>query len=292
MYGSFYGWYLKCQSDTQTLAVIPAVHRSGQKRSCSIQIITEHRAWNVEFPADMFCRRKREITIGENRFSEKGICLQVHTTELSAEGKLGFGSLFPLKYDIMGPFAAVPFLECRHSVWSMQHTVCGTVYINGQKYIFQNARGYWEGDCGRSFPKEYAWTQCSFENGALMLSVADIPIFGMHFTGIIGFVLWKGKEYRLATYLGARAACIENGMLRIVQGNMELEVRLLETAARPLKAPAMGNMTRTIHESASCRVYYRFLKGGQVIFAFETNRASFEYEYPDFSEKDFTKKQI
>lgn len=23
----FYGWYLKCQSDTQTLAVIPAVHR-------------------------------------------------------------------------------------------------------------------------------------------------------------------------------------------------------------------------------------------------------------------------
>lgn len=23
---SFYGWYMKCQSDTQTLAVIPAVH--------------------------------------------------------------------------------------------------------------------------------------------------------------------------------------------------------------------------------------------------------------------------
>ena len=39
MYDSFYGWYLKCQSDTQTLAMIPAVHQAGRKRTCSIQII-------------------------------------------------------------------------------------------------------------------------------------------------------------------------------------------------------------------------------------------------------------
>lgn len=26
--GWFYGWYFKCQSDTQTLAVIPAVHQT------------------------------------------------------------------------------------------------------------------------------------------------------------------------------------------------------------------------------------------------------------------------
>ena len=39
--GFFYGWYLKCQSDTQTLAVIPAVHRAGRKSTCSIQIITD-----------------------------------------------------------------------------------------------------------------------------------------------------------------------------------------------------------------------------------------------------------
>ena len=44
MYGSFYGWYLKCQSDTQTLAVIPAVHNARNKRTCSIQIIKIGRA--------------------------------------------------------------------------------------------------------------------------------------------------------------------------------------------------------------------------------------------------------
>lgn len=83
---------------------------------------------------------------------------------------------------------------------------------------FRNAWGYWEGDSGRSFPKEYIWTQCFFPGGALMLSVADIPIAGIRFTGIIGVVLWQGKEYRIATYLGARVVKIENKMVRVKQG--------------------------------------------------------------------------
>lgn len=51
-----------------------------------------------------------------------------------------------------------------------------------------------------------------------MLSVADIPIAGIRFTGIIGVVLWQGKDYRIATYLGARVVKIENKMVRVKQG--------------------------------------------------------------------------
>ena len=280
MHGSFYGWYLKCQSDTQTLAVIPAVHKSGGKYTCSIQVITDSDVWTAVFPAEGFRRTGKNISIGENRFGEEGIQLAVHTPELNIRGKLDFGSLSPLKYDIMGPFAIVPFMECRHSVWSMRHSVRGIVCINGQDYYFKNAWGYWEGDRGRSFPKKYIWTQCCFPDGSLMLSVADIPMAGIHFTGIIGVVLWQGKEYRVATYLGARAVQIQNKMVRIVQGNLELEARLLKTAEHPLKAPAKGDMVRTIHESAACRASYRFCKEGRTFFAFETDRASFEYEYP------------
>lgn len=68
-----------------------------------------------------------------------------------------------------------------------------------------------------------------------MLSVADIPMAGIHFTGIIGVVLWHGKEYRLATYLGAKVSQNQNGKIRIVQGNMELEVCLLEKVKCQLK---------------------------------------------------------
>lgn len=279
MQGFFYGWYLKCQSDTQTLAVIPAVHKTKGKRTCSIQIITDSDAYTVTFPAAAFHRWGTNIFINENRFNKKGIRLLVQTSELNAKGKLYFGPLSPLKYDIMGPFALVPFMECRHSVWSMRHLVRGTVYINGQKYSFQNACGYWEGDRGYSFPKEYIWTQCCFPGGSLMLSVADIPIAGIHFTGIIGVILWRGKEYRLATYLGARAVQLENKMVRIVQGNLEFEARLLSSSKHSLKAPANGDMVRTIHESASCQAFYRFQKRGRTCFAFETDRASFEYEW-------------
>ena len=279
MYNSFYGWYLKCQSDTQTLAVIPAVHNARNKRTCSIQVITDDDAWIVTFTADSFKRTRRNIYIGENWFGDKGIRLEIHTPQLSVRGHLHFGALFPLKYDIMGPFALVPFMECRHSVRSMRHSVKGTVCINGQNYSFQNAWGYWEGDQGRSFPKEYIWTQCSFSDGAIMLSVADIPMAGIHFTGIIGAILWRGKEYRIATYLGARVVRIQNKAVRVVQGSLELDVRLLEASERPLKAPTKGNMVRTIHESASCRAFYRFRKNGRTLFAFETDRASFEFEF-------------
>lgn len=275
----FYGWYFKCQSDKQTLAVIPAFHQTGRKKSCSIQIITEERSWTIDFPAEEFRRRGKTIAIGRNRFGERGIRLTVCAPGLKAKGKLEFDSLFPLKYDIMGPFSFVPFLECRHSIWSMKHTVQGTVCINGTAYTFDGAGGYWEGDRGRSFPREYIWTQCGFPGGALMLSVADIPLAGFHFRGVIGIVLLNGREYRLAAYLGAKAAEIRNGLVRVVQGSLELEAELLEKTGKPLKAPVKGEMVRTIHESAACRAKYRFRRNGRTILAFETDRASFEYEW-------------
>ena len=271
--------YLSFQSATKDLAVIPAIHNTGNKRTCSIQVITDNDAWTFMFPADVFKGTKRSIFIGENRFSDKGMHLAVQTPQATIRGKLDFGPLSPLKYDIMGPFALMPFMECRHRVWSMRHMVRGNVWINGQKYSFPNAWGYWEGDRGRSFPKAYMWTQCFFPDGTLMLSVADIPMAGIRFTGIIGVVLWRGKEYRIATYLGARVVKIQDKMVRVKQGRLELDVCLLETSGRPLKAPLKGDMVRTIHESASCRAFYRFRKGGRTLFAFETDRASFEFEY-------------
>lgn len=279
MKGKFYGWYMKCQSDSQTLAVIPAVHKSGKERTCSIQLITDHNAWNVTFPPEMFTKQGKKIWIGENQFNQNGLQLKIRMPGLTVNGNLNFGTLSPLRYDIMGPFAVIPFLECRHSVWSMRHAVNGTLCINDQLFCFQNAKGYWEGDEGRSFPKKYAWTQCFLSEGSLMLSVAEIPMAGVRFTGVIGVILWHGKEYRLATYLGAKVVQLQKGKIRIVQGDMKLEVCLLERVKCSLKAPVVGNMKRTIKEGAACRASYRFCKNGSPVFCFETDKASFEYEY-------------
>ena len=169
----FCGWYFRCQSDKQTLAIIPSVHKTKDSAFCTIQVITDTHAFHVQFPFDDLGEDDDQIRISNNRFGKSGFSLDIHTPEFHVAGSVHFGAFTPIKYDIMGPFQYIPFMQCRHSVYSMHHRVDGEIQVNGVPYVFENAVGYVEGDRGCSFPKEYAWTQCSFPDGALMLSVAD-----------------------------------------------------------------------------------------------------------------------
>ena len=112
-----------------------------------------------------------------------------------------------------------------------------------------------------------------------MLSVADIPILKFHFTGIIGFVFIDGKEYRIATYLGAKVKKMDRNTVTVRQGKYEFTASLLEKNALPLLAPVNGNMCRTIHESASCKAYYRFSCENSVLREFVSDQAGFEFEF-------------
>ncbi len=277
----FCGWYFRCQSERHTLALIPSIHQTETERYGVLQLITPTQAFSVTFPGSCFQKDGSTIRIGRNQFSPKGIRLSLHTPELRATGAIRFGAFTPLRYDIMGPFRYVPNLECRHSVFSMRHRVDGILIVNSTPFVFQDGVGYMEGDRGCSFPKHYAWTQCSFPEGALMLSAADIPLGGFCFTGIIGVVLLHGKEYRLATYLGARAEKTQGGEIIIRQRSLCLTVRRLDQPGQPLQAPAHGAMARTIHEHPSCKVYYQFRRGNVVtLLERELPNAAMEYEYP------------
>ena len=281
MQNGFSGWYFKCQSDKQTLAAIPAIHKNKNEESCSIQLITESGSWNAVFPASAYSKSRFLIDIDGNKFGRQGIDLNIHTPELTATGTVAFDGITPISYDIMGPFSLVPFMECRHSVVSMRHRVTGEIEINGTPYVFDNAAGYWEGDRGRSFPKEYAWTQCILPNGSLMLSVADIPVGRRSFTGVICVILIDGKEYRLATYLGAKPVRMQGGEIVVRQGDMLFRAKKLESTSQLLRAPQAGTMARIIRENASCRAYYELRYNGHTILALEAPNASFEYEYPN-----------
>lgn len=212
-------------------------------------------------------------------FSDKGIKLDIKTDKLTACGTLKFDNLSPIRYDIMGPFRYVPFMQCRHSVFSMKHKINGQISVNGQQYRFRNGIGYIEGDRGYSFPERYIWTQCCFSGGSLMLSVADIPLLGFHFNGIIGIVLLNGEEHRIATYLGASVRKIGNNTVTVKQGKYSLTAKLIRKNSYPLYAPDNGRMSRTIHESASCKAYYRFSCNCETLCEFMSDTASFEYEF-------------
>ena len=142
----FYGWYFRCQGEEGSIAVIPAVHISAKKRSCSIQVITESGSWNRVFPVQQFRinRDKGIMQIGENLFSRKGIRLNLETEELKISGILRFGQFAEPKYDIMGPFRYIPGMECRHAVYSMRHSVTGELRVNGELLRFQNGKAIWK----------------------------------------------------------------------------------------------------------------------------------------------------
>lgn len=276
----FCGWYIKCQNGPQTVAFIVAYHIVNHVKSCSLQVITDDGAWNVNYPFAEFRMDENGVTMGPNRFTRQGCHVEVDTEDLKLAGDLAFGEFSPIAYDIMGPFKFVPFMQCRHSVFSMKHRVDGRLTLNGVDYVFDNGLCYIEGDRGYSFPKDYVWTQCCFPEGSVMLSVADIPFCGIHFTGVISAIHFAGEEYRIATYLGARAVKIRDGEAVIRQGNKTLTVKRLEDKGKPLAAPVGGDMKRTIRESAACRSYYRLEVKGETVFEFTSPAAAFEYEYP------------
>lgn len=196
MNNRFCGWYFRCQSKTDTVAFIPAIHTTYGERSGSLQIISDTESRLVPFSREdvRVSSKYPHAVLGKNVFREDGIRLDLNTQELAAKGELRFGPLTPIRYNIMGPFRYVPCMECRHNVVSMRHTVSGSLQINGRDYCFQNDEGYIEGDCGRSFPRHYVWTQSFFEEGSLILSAAEIPLWPFCFTGIIGIIYLGGKE--------------------------------------------------------------------------------------------------
>lgn len=279
----FEGWYLKYQGKKDTIAFIPAFHEDKYgKRFATLQVITGDGAWFLWYPAEEFQAdtRKFRVRVGDSVFSEHGALLDIAKKSLRIQGELHHSPWAAPKWDIMGPFRYVPFMQCNHGVLSMTHRVTGKIRLNGCDLFLDDGCGYVEKDWGRSFPGGYFWTQCNWfqeRDISVMLSVADIPVGPVSFTGCIAFVYCRGEVYRMATYLGARVISLNPKEVIISQGRMVLRVELLEEGGYGLKAPVSGAMSRVIREHPQCRVRYGFWANGRNILQEESDRASYEW---------------
>lgn len=285
MPNSFEGWYFKQQSGGNMIAVIPAIHTDRVNNgSGSIQIIMPERSHYIELPGEVFSVNRHQLTIqvGDSVFSLKGMDLNIQSDGISIKGQLHYDNHISLRGDIMGPYQYVPFMECRHSVFSVTHTVSGSLAVNGESLDFSGGVGYIEGDRGRSFPKRYVWTQCNWDEAgpcSLMLSAAEVEPLGKKFTGIIGFVYYKGKEIRLATYNGAKIVRIGDGCISVSQGDYLLTAQRIDGSGHTLRAPSSGEMIRLVKENLACRSRYIFSVKNKVVFDVTSEQGSFEYEF-------------
>jgi hypothetical protein len=272
--GQFEGWYYKHQAGGRSLALIPGRADGG----AFVQVVTDQRAWNISYPLSEYHLKNDILRAGGSTFSQDGISLDIHHPELTLTGSIQYTDLTPLRSDIMGPFRFFP-MECRHGIVSMNHDLSGAVTLNGETLDFTNGVGYIESDSGRSFPDQYTWLHCNdFEQDcSIMASVAQIPFYGLRFWGCICVVWLNGREYRLATYNGAKILCCDPGIIGLKQGRYRLTVTVESKGGHELAAPRSGVMSRMIRENLSCSAQFRFTEGDRVLFEERSDHVSYEW---------------
>lgn len=269
----FEGWYFKHQCDAGTLALIPGFADGA----AFIQLITDETS--LFFPYELpQCSRGQTVKIGNSAFSRNGMLLDIQQNGCSVTGAVAYTAQTPPSSDIMGIFRFFP-MQCRHGVISLHHSLHGRITLNGKDLCLDGGTGYIEKDSGTSFPKSYAWIQSNDfpEKCCVMAAVADIPFLGFHFGGIICAIWYRGREYRLATYAGARVLACTRSEIILEQGNYRLEARVQNAIGHALSAPRMGKMSRIIKESPSCEARFTFRIGDDILFDLPSGRTSFEF---------------
>lgn len=265
----FEGWYFKHQRGGQMLAFIPGVAESG----AFIQLLSQEGA--RQFAVSHFTVKNGIIRADQCRFSKRGCRIELP----GIRGEIAYGPFTPLSSDIMGPFRFFP-MECRHGVLSMAHSLRGGVTVDGRPYRFDGGLGYLEKDSGASFPRSYLWMQCNDfpQPCSIMISIAHIPFCGTAFRGCICAILYRGKEYRLATYRGVRIRSFSPEHICLSQGSLLLELEISPShAGHPLRAPQRGKMSHTIRESCNAQLRARLAKNGKTVFDLQSGHAAYEY---------------
>lgn len=264
----FEGWYFKQVSDKYAFSVIPGVFRGANERDdiAFVQVVfgEPSKSYYFRYPYNEFKYDKQnfEVWIGNNFFSMDKVILDIDQNDIRIKAELCFSRHIPLKQSIFSPsvmgfFSYFPRMQCNHGVLSLSHTVNGSLRFGDKDMHFNDAIGYIEKDWGEAFPKNWIWMQCSDKNSCLMCSIANVPFAFFNFTGLICVLLINDKQYRFATYNGAKVISVKKHgnkvMVEIKRNRYSLKISAYNKEFSKLKAPTKTGMDRDIDESISAK---------------------------------------
>jgi tocopherol cyclase len=309
----FEGWYFKVVDNTEgyALAFIPGISMSKTGEAHAfIQVLDGKKLRTAyhRFDIDDFKPDDTHFSLqlADNQFSTNSIKLNLP----DIQGELFFKNTTPwIKMlgapGIMGWYSFVPFMECYHGIVSLDHSIEGSLTIEGKTVDFTNGRGYIEKDWGISFPRGWFWMQSNHffeqkndknveniqnavdegnpDNGgkgvSLIASVAHIPFLGSYFIGYIVGFWFKNKLYRFATYTGAKMKARLDGNhieLKFKDGQYLLEIEATKAGTGNLVAPLQGEMTGKVSESLQAVLHVRFFHKDTLIFEGQGRNAGLE----------------
>lgn len=284
----FEGWYFKVvdAAGDNRFAFIPGIFWSGRSHAF-VQALdgVAGTAHFHEHPVEAFwaAEDRFEVHVGASRFTHNEMTLLIERPEQQVVGTLRFGGLVPWPVTlaapgIMGWYAWVPFMECYHGVISLDHTIYGSLTVDGREIDFTGGRGYIEKDWGRSFPEAWIWFQTNHftqPGTSLTASIAVIPWGPTAFPGFIIGLWHEGQLYRFATYTGAaiRHLYVTDDTVdwAVADRHYRLEMFVTKGAGRGfglLKGPDTAEMGKRVAESLSATVRVRLisLAGGATLF--------------------------
>lgn len=307
----FEGWYLKCVSADRNArwAFIPGIFLGpdgGGEAFVQVLDGSTNRSWFHSFPLSEFHAEEDrfEVKVGPNRFSAKGLTLDLPATEGAGaiRGELTFNEgqgltgwpVTKRSPGIMGPFGLIPFMECSHGLVSFSHGLRGTLEVDGVATSFDQGLGYIEKDWGAAFPSAYVWMQTNHftrPNACLSASIAIIPTMPKNAAASMldtaaqflvrqpassfrGFIvgLWiDGTLHPFATWSGAKTELlsIDDRLVKWTMRNrtQRLELVTERVAGGLLHAPLRTQMHRRVVESIDARVQVRLTSlKGEVLF--------------------------
>ncbi|HDS45019.1 MAG TPA: hypothetical protein ENN68_02805 [Methanomicrobia archaeon] len=297
----FEGWYYKLvdAAEEHVLAIIPGISLGSTKRDSHafIQVFngTTGDYDYFTFPVDEFLPAARafDLRIAANHFSDSALRLDLaRGSGHRITGELWFDKVVPYPKrlfapGIMGWASFVPFMQCKHDMVSMTHTIHGALTLDAERISFEGGKGYIEKDWGSSFPSAYLWMQANHfttEDTAFMLVLARIPWLRLIIPGFAA-VLWHDKRYyRFATYTGARITRFEKGAqwvrLSLEDRHFYLDLEGLQGTVVALRSPHAGSMTGRISESLAStlklRLYAKRGTGDQLLLEAEGRHAGLE----------------
>jgi hypothetical protein len=288
--GFFEGWYVKLVSADQTarLAVIPGIFlgldgSAGRHDEAFVQVLdgVTGRSWYESYDAADFhaATNRFDVTIGPNRFSERGLTLDL--SESGLRGQVQFSTAFdPWPVTVrspgsMGWYGWVPMMECYHGIVSFGHSLSGSLSLDGDALAFDGGLGYLEKDWGQAFPSSYIWMQSNHFTHSGVCLVASIAVIPWHRTQFRGFIVglrMPGPDgrptlHRFATYTGARTTHLAVDEERVhwslrARTGATLQISAERRRGGLLHAPVRTQMHRRVQETLDARIHLTLTDGG------------------------------
>lgn len=285
----FEGYYFKLTTLEETVCFIVG-YCLGEDSHSFIQVLGTGFPESYYFQFDTLqCTMMRQplyIRINNNIFTKKRIQLDLEQEGVTIKGTVFFKESVslvctPYTPSIMGPLHYFQ-PKCIHELVSLYSKVNGTLTINHQPFVLNQAWGYIEGDRGESFPTSYLWLQAMEEDFSIFLAYALVPWQNISAKGVIAVIHMPKKQYRFASYYLAQVKMMQkNGklFLKITQGKLTLFMSITaDSDFTNLRSPTMGSMSSSVMESVNARISVILYKDGQRILVKSNLLTSLELE--------------